>query len=171
MRERNESDFLPGINDVTFHMVTTNEQADELAKIGFDCRSYSIYARKRLDKGTIAFCLFVGKELAHIGWLASTPDAKNTFDTHPYQVDFGNGEACTGGSYTFLKYRGHGLMKYGYYKRLEYLRQIGIKRSKNVVNINNIASQKAQAVFNPEITVRAVYLKILWWQFWKEMPA
>ena len=171
VRERNESDFLPRIEDFTFHIVTSNEQADELARSGFECRTYSVYSRKRLDKGAIAFCFFAGKELAHIGWVALSKEAKNTFDPHPYRVDFANGEACTGGSLTIPKFERRGLMRFGYYKRLEYLRQLGMKRSVNVVNINNIASQKAQAVFKPEIRARAFYLKILWWQVWSETPA
>lgn len=170
MTARNEADFLPEIKDLTFHMVTTNKQADELALRGFDFRSYSLYAPRRLNKGAIAFCLFVGHELAHIGWVALSKEAKDTFGRHPYPVDFANKEACTGGSFTVPKYERQGLMRYGYYKRVEFLRAQGIKKSISIVNIRNIASQKAQAKFNPEIRAKAFYLKILWWQYWKQTP-
>jgi len=170
MTERNEADFLPKIKDLTFHMVTTNEQADELALRGFDFRFYSLYAARRLNKGAIAFCFFVGHELAHIGWVALNKEAKDTFDPHPYHVDFKNKEACTGGSFTIPKYGRQGLMTYGYYKRLEFLKEHGVKNSRNIVNIRNIASQKAQTKLNPEIRAKAFYLKILWWQYWKQIP-
>jgi len=60
LKERNEADFLPRIHDFTLKIVSTNQQADELAADGLDFRSYVINARERLDKGTIAFYVFVG---------------------------------------------------------------------------------------------------------------
>ena len=168
MQERNESDFMPKIKDFTFQIVFTNEQANELATRGCDFRSYSIHATRRLEKGAIAFCVFVGRELAHVGWVAMSEEAKNTFDYLPYRVDFSNKEACTGGTLTIPKYEGKGLMMYGYYQRFKFLRECGIKASRNVVNANNIASQRVHAKFGPEVYAKARYLKILAWKLWKE---
>ena len=113
---------------------------------------------------------FVGQELAHEGWVALTEEAKRQVDSLPYDVDFLNKEACTGGTYTKPKYRGKGFMVYSYYKRLEYLRDIGVVKSRNAVCISNIASQKAHAKLEPTICARARYWKILRWEFWRETP-
>ena len=77
------SDFVPDIPDLTYHFVTSNEQADELATQFEDFRSYHINDRQRLDKGAIALCLFIGRELAHITWMATTESAKETFNVIP----------------------------------------------------------------------------------------
>lgn len=170
MKERNEADFLPKIQNFTVHIVHTNQQADELEADGFEFRSSSIHARRNLDKGAIAFCIFVESELAHIGWVAMTEEAKSKVDPLPFQINFSNKEACVGATLTILKYRGKGLMVYGYYKRFEFLRENGITTSRNAAATRNIASQKAHARFSPKIHSKARYLKILRWQFCREIP-
>lgn len=170
IKERKEADFMPTIQGFTVHIVTSNEQADKLAADGFDPRSHSVYSRGRLDKGAIALCIFVGRELAHIGWMAMSQEAKDTFDSLPYKVDFSHKEACTGATVTIPKYRGNGLMTYGYFKRFQYLWERGITISRNAVATNNIASQRVHAKFGPRIYARARYLKVLKWKFWKETP-
>ena len=170
-KERNEADFMPRIQDFTFRMVATSEEADELAaSTGYDFRRRFVNAKRSLDKGAIAFCVFVSGEIAHIGWVALGEEAKKTFDRLPYKVDFSNGEASTGGTVTVPKYRGKGLMAYGYLKRLQFLREQGVTASRNAVAVNNIASQKAHAKLSPKIYARARYLKLFWWNFWKEIP-
>jgi len=170
IKERNEADFMPKLQNLTVHIVYTNRQADELAARGFDCRSYSIHARRRLDKGAIAVCAFFKQELASIVWVTLTEEAKNTVDSLPYHVNFIDKEACTGGTQTIPKYRRKGLMKYVYYKAFQLLGEQGIMTSRNAVRTSNIASQKAHASFDHIIYARARYLRILWWQFWKETP-
>lgn len=90
-----------------------------------------------------------------------TEEAKSTFDPLPYQVNLSDNQACTGGTITVPKYRGKGLMTYGYFKRFEYLRKHGITTSRNVVNAGNVTSQKVHAKFGPIIYARARYIKIL----------
>jgi hypothetical protein len=171
LTKRNEADFMPKIQNFACHIVFTNQQIGELVKDGFDdIRRYGFHARRRLDKGAIAFCIFIGPDLANIGWIATTKDAKSGCDPLPYRVDFSNDQACTGGTFTIEKYRGKGLMAYGYYKRLEFLRERGFKISRNAVAFKNIASQKVHAKFKPKIYAKASYLKILWWRSWRETP-
>jgi len=171
VEERNEADFMPRIQDFTFKIVRTKEEADALAAaIGYDFRRRFVNAKRSLDKGAIAFCVFAKGEIAHIGWVALSEEAKKTFDRLPYKVDFSNGEACTGGTITVPKYRKKGLMAYGYFKRLQFLREQGVTASRNAVRVNNIASQRAQAKLGPRIYARARYLKLLWWGSWKERP-
>ena len=169
LKERIEADFMPRIKDFTLKVVSTNKQADQISANGFeDFRQQFINARRGLDKGAIAFCVYVGNELAHIGWVAMTEEAKNTFDNVPYYIDFSNREACTGGTVTIPKYRSQGLMAYGYFVRFQFLIQKGILTTRNAVKISNIASQKVMAKFSPRIYAKARYLKVLWWKFWRE---
>ena len=124
MMKRNEADFMPKIQDFTLNIVFTNQQADELAvAMGVDFRSYINNARRMLDKGAIAFCIFVKSELANIGWVAMTQEAKNIIDPTPYRVIFSDKEACTGSTRTIPKYRGKGLMTYSFFRRYEFLRE------------------------------------------------
>ncbi len=170
-KERNEADFLPRTQDFTFKIVSSNQQADELAAAGLEFRSNFANARRGLDKGAIAFCVFIGQELAHIGWAALSEEARKLFESLPYYgVNFSNKQACTGGTWTNPKYRGKGLMTYGYLKRFQFLKEKGIKSSRNAVEAGNIASQKVHAKFGPKIYAKARYLKILWWKYWKETP-
>ena len=171
LEDGNEADFLPKINNFTFRIVSSNEEADALAKsTGVDFRKHFIDSRKRLDKGAIAFCLFIDGEAAHTGWVALNEEARKSVDSLPYKIDFANGEACTGGTGTLTKYRGKGLMVYGYFKRFQFLWEKGVRISRNAVDVRNIASQHAHAKFNHKICARGRYLKILWWKSWKELP-
>ena len=167
----NENDYLPRIDDYTFRIVSNNEEADELAvEMGCDFRRRFVYAKKSLDKGAIALCVFVDGEIAHTGWIALNDDAKKSVDPLPYKVDFTNNEACTGGTETVPEYRGKGLMVYGYYKRRQYLRDNGITISRNSIRINNTISQKAHARFNPKVKAEFRYLKLPGLEIYKEKP-
>ena len=171
IKERSEADFLPKIQDFTFKMISGNEEANKLAEaMGSDFRRRFVTARRMLDKGAIAFCIFVKGEIAHIGWIALSEEAHKAVDNLPYKVDFSNNEACTGGVETITRYRGESLMAYGHFKRFEFLREKGIVVSRNAVAKSNIASQKAHAKFGPRIYAEARYLKLLRWRFWKEKP-
>ena len=162
--ERNEADFLPKIQSFDFCIVSSNREADALARRGADFRECFPTARQTLDRGGIAFCIFVDGEVAHGGWVALTEAAKKTFDGIPYPVDFLHGEACTGGTLTLPKFRGKGLMKYGYFKRFEFLRTRGIRISRNAVKADNFISQRIHAKFNP--TRREIrYMRLLKWKF------
>ena len=67
IKERKEADFMPGIPDFTVRVVSSNQQADELAPEGFEFRPFVFYARRILDRGGVAFCIFIEGELAHVG--------------------------------------------------------------------------------------------------------
>jgi len=169
IKERNEAGFLPKMQGFTLKIVATKQQADELAG-SFKLDSHLLAAGRKLDKGAVAFCVFIDGELAHIAWLAMSQAAKDSFDSSPYRVDFAAEQACTGGTWTNPKYRGGGLMVYGYFKRFEFLRERGVKTSRNGVEVGNIVSQKAHARFGPKVYAKARYLKIFGWKSWKETP-
>ena len=171
IKERNEQTFRPKIAEFTFKVISTNHDVDKLVKEGFeDIRKVLVFVNVAscLDNGAIAFCFFVGTELAHIGWIALTEQAKNCFDNLPYHVNFTSKQACTGGTVTVPKYQGNGFMQYGYYQRFEYLRERGYTTTRNAVSSNNLISHKAHAKFAPTIYGKAYYIKILWRKWWKE---
>jgi hypothetical protein len=171
IKVREGSQYMPKLNDFDFRIVSSNAEADILAKeMGDDFRSRIIRASERLNKGAVAFVVYIQREFAYIGWAALTEEAKYAIDPRPCKADFANKQAYTGGSFTSPRYRGKGLMTYVYFRIFEFLRHQGITASKNIVSVHNLASQKVHAKFNPKICARARYTKILWWQFWKEFP-
>jgi len=171
LKERNEADFLPQIQDFTLKIISSNEEADKLAEaMGSDFRRRFVTARSMLDKGAIAFCILVKGEIAHIGWVALSEEAQKAVDNLPHRVDFLDHEAYTGGTETISQYRGMGLMAYGYVKRFQFLKGQGIVVSRSAVAKSNIASQKAHAKFSPRVYAEARHLRLLWWHFWKEKP-
>jgi len=168
--ERDVTKHLPRVNNYSVHIVHSNQQADELETHGFEFRSFHVRARKNLDKEAVAFCIFdENKLIMHIGWLAMNQKAKNAIDPLPYKVDF-RSQACTSGALTASEYRNMGLMAYGYWLRLNYLRKHGVKYSRNSIAIDNIASNKVHDRFEPRIYARASLLSILGIHFWKEVP-
>jgi hypothetical protein len=168
----NEADFMPEIDEFTLKMVSSNEEADEIEALGFEFRSRSPRYRERLDKGAVASCIFVGRELTYIGWVGLTNEAKESMGDPPYRykVDFANGEACAGSIWTNSKYRGMGLAAYGYFKRLQYLREKGRIVARGATVKDNVATHRMLARFGPRIYAEGRLLRVLWWQFWKEWP-
>ncbi len=169
MKDRNEAEFMPRIHDFTFEIVFTNRQADELATRGLEFRSSDGIDKYRLDEGAIAFCFFVGQEFAHKGWIAVNEKAQRSFFNIPYKVDYVRKEALCGGTFTNPEYRGNGLMAYGYFKRLQFLKESGLTEAKNAVAKDNIASHKALARLEPELYGQARYFKIMGLKFWREI--
>jgi len=170
LEQNNKPNFLPDIQNLTLKIVSTNEQADEFDREGFEFRSQFIHTRKRLDRGAIAFCIFIGREIANIGWITLTQQAKDSLNELPFKVNFSNNEACTGGAMTNPKYRNMGLMRYNYFKRLEFLKENGRLKDRAAVAKSNVASQAGVAKISDDIYAEARFLKIMWCKFWKEKP-
>ena len=171
LREMNEAILLPRFEDFTFRIIRTNEEAEELAiTLDHDFRERFVDARRRLDKGAIAFCAFVNGEIANIGWMAVTEQAKKTVDDVPLKADYSNSECYVGSMETIPKYRGLGLMSYTSYRMYQFRKEKGIKTAWYAIAENNFASRKAAGKLNPEVYARARYMRFLWWKFWKETP-
>jgi hypothetical protein len=166
----NEAGFTLKIPDCTLKIIWAPKQLDELIAEGFDFGSYTINITRRLRKGAVAFCAFVERDLAHVTYVATSAEAKRGIDYLPFRVNFEGGEVCSGGSFTDPVYRGKGLLSYVYFHIFRYLAGNGVLKDKFTIEVNNIASQKAHAKFNPTIKGVGSYLKILWWEFWKEKP-
>ncbi len=150
LESRDRQDYLPHLDSWELRVIHSNEDADAVAADGFeDYRDTFVFARRSLDKGAVAFCVYTNKELAHVGWLAVDAEGKGAVYRFPFEVAFENGQACTGGTYTIPKFRGRGLMPYGYFERFEYLRARGFTSSRNSVTVDNVASHKAHSRFSP----------------------
>jgi len=162
-----EIKFKPKI-DCTLKVIVTPDELDKLIAQGYDFRKMNF--RPKLEKGALAFCFFVGQELATVTWVALNKTAKREIDYLPFKVNFEAGETLCGASFTDPSYRGKGLFSYAIAHRYSFLAKQGVKRVKFTKEVNNIASQKADARFHPVITSKGRYLKILWWQSWKESP-
>jgi len=160
--------YKPDIPELSSVFITSIQQADEIARVCEDFRKYFIKANKMLTDGAVASCVYVGKEIAFVGWVATTEAAKKAFNNVPYRVDFANNEACTGNVFTIPKFRRKGIKKYGTFLRLNYMHQAGVVRSKSIVKTNNITSLKASNIKGNSIIAQARHIRFLFWDSWKE---
>ena len=165
-----ESDLMPKIDDFTLKIVSIKQEADALEAEGLEFRSYVANADERLDKGAIAFCIFVGQELANISWIAMTREAQRSLREAPCKVCFSKNEAYRGGIWTNPKFRRMGFSLYSLWKKLEFLQERGIQTSRAVIAKGNVTPQLGHARFAPIRYGEGRYLRILWWKSWKERP-
>lgn len=159
--------FKPRI-DCTLRVISSPDALDELIAQAYDFKAMNF--RPKLEKGALAFCLFVGQELASVTWVAPSKEAKQEVDYLPFNVDFRGGEVCSGASFTDHIFRGKGLFSYTYSHIFSHLARSGVSKDKFTIEVNNTASQRALAKFNPLKSGKGHYLRILSLQFWKEQP-
>ena len=169
-REYSELDFMPAVDNLAYRVVYSNQEADELEGQGLEFRSQVVNAREALDRGAIAFCIFVGKELANIGWLAVTQQAKDVLNEPPYKVDFSGNEACATAVWTNPKYRRIGLRAYGSLKRSHFMLEKGLHTSRGATSKGNIASREAATKLGSRVYAEGRLLRVLWWKSWRESP-
>jgi len=166
--QRNETYYLPSITDYECFFIENNEQADALCSQGYqDFREYSWKYRLCLERGAVAVLIYAGSKWANIGWVAFFEDGKRMTDKTPYHVDFAHNEASFGGAFTHPEYRGKGLMTFGYYKRLEYAREKGVRIVKNAVGINNMASRSVLTKFSPGIYAEGTLIQLIGFTLWR----
>ena len=170
LKGKTEADFMPKIQDFTFTIVSTNQQADELVAEGLEFRSKVTKTREKLDKGAVAFCIFVEQEFAYIHWVAMTEEAKKMVAPLPYKVDFAKNEVCGGGVWTTPKYRRMRLSTHARFKIYQFLKERSIVTYRYSIAAGNIASQRSAGWFIPKMYAEARYLRVLWWKSWKEKP-
>ena len=154
------------IKDYLFH---NSREADAMAElIGVDFRDHVVEARRALDNGAVALVLYSGDKVAHIGLIATTQKAKDSYCSFPYPVCFDGHQACSGTAYTVPEFRGQGLMQYGVYKKLQWLKSQGIVKTYNSIRCNNVASMNAYAHFGPKIVGKVRHIRFLWWESYRE---
>ncbi len=154
----------PGLDAFATHFLCSNEDADRVVAHGYeDVRERLLGSSRHLRGGAIAFCVYSGTKLAHVGWLGLSKEAKECFDDVPYAIDFARGEGCTGGVFTISECRGKGLQQYSYSRRLAYLRAHGCVISRSDVRVGNVPSQRAMSRTVASTRVRALHLRLFGW--------
>ena len=158
--------FCGKINNFTLMIISTNKEADRLEAEGLEFRSSNPNSRQLLDKGAEAFCIFVGRELANIGWIIMTKQAKDTLRSKT-KVDFSNNEVYIASVWTSPKYRRMGFRRYNSFKRRQFAFRQGKTVCRTDIGKSNIASLSSKGKATSKYG-EGRYLKILWWKFWKE---
>lgn len=167
---RIDTGIVPMVDGLSFRILNTIEEADQLEAKGFQFSEDAVDARDKLNKGATAFCIFIGHELANTGWLCTTKQAMDSLNEPPASVDFSNGEVWAGGSWTNPKYRRMGLYRYGSRKMVEHWLSKGIVKNKWAVNKRNVASLNAESRAGNVRYAEGRLIKVLWWKLWKERP-
>ena len=176
--ELNLADYRPDIDgDITTKIVYSNQQADQLEEEGFSFRKYptrwndnlTLYT-DWLDKGVIACCTFIDKELGAISWAIPFKEAQVAIKTYPLKVDYANHEVFIRGAWTNPKYRGKGLWRYSSLCRSRLLVKDGMTISKTMVDIRNMSGLRLQKekAYKATIYGKGHETKVLWWKFWRE---
>jgi len=168
---RDATPFLPSLDAFDEHFVSSNDEADRLAGERQDFRDIVPCARLALDRGAVAFCVYTGNELAHVGWLAMSAPARRVLDPLGYEVDFESGVAWAGRAYTVRGYRGRRLLTYSGLRRLEYLLDSGVARSRTAVEMGNAIARRATTCFGPRVYATGCQLCLFRWRRWKERPS
>ncbi len=163
-----QGSFRPTLDQFEEHFVSSNQQADELTESHDDFRRLSHGSRNALDAGATAFCIYVGRDVAHYAWVAATLEARRTLDRLGFEVPFDQGVAWTGAAWSNPPYRGKGLVKYASYRRFEYLRQLGFTASRGAVERRNRASLRANVHFMPRVYGVGIYWRVFRRRYWRE---
>ena len=149
------------LDNLTLRLISTSEEFHQLLAEGFDFSSdpdIQLY-RKRLNRGAVAFCAFVDKELAHATWAATSRRAKGDF--HPYPVEHGH-TACVGATSTAPKYRRKGINVYVHSEIFRYIREKGLSKAVIAINKDNIAAQNSQAKLGSTRWGEGYYIRLLY---------
>jgi hypothetical protein len=165
-----EAECMPRIKDFTLIILTSEEQAAGLEAGGLRLGLRLDSARRALDKGAVALCIFVDGQLAHAVLLAMTDESKRLLDPLPYRVDFANNEACTANAWTSPSYRRLRLQRYSAFKTLEFLNGRGVVTGRYATAKRNVAIQGGPARFGDRPYAEGRFFRVLWWKWWKERP-
>jgi hypothetical protein len=162
--------LAPPLDDVTHMFLSTNEEVDDVEARGYELRSVVRDAGAMLDAGATAACVFVGKELGNVVWVATTQQAMDSLKEAPFTVDFAGGECWTGRAWTNPRYRQAGLFSYADIKSRRRQLEQGIRVSKWALGEHNIPSKRIAARIGATPCAEGRYRRVLWWRSWKEIP-
>ena len=165
-----EAACMPQIEHLSYRTISTDREADLLEADGFEFRSHCADSREKLDKGAVALCIFISRELANVVWVATTQQAKDSLKQPPFKVDFSKNEVCVGNGWTNPKYRRMGLRVYGHLKGSQFLLDRGIAVSRYAIAKGNFAARMSTEKVELHPYAEGRYLRILWWKSWKEKP-
>lgn len=131
------------MENLLLRMVESREDALKLAEEGFENILETMPgAEHKLRCGAVAACVFLGRELASIDWMALSDRAKRAIDIFPYPADFTTSDACTSGAFTMPHLRGKGIAAYRFSAQLSYLHARGRRTLYNTIAVDNLPSQR-----------------------------
>jgi hypothetical protein len=168
--------FKPGIdiNRLSFKIVRSNQEADQLENEGFEFRSYPyihevhLTYSQMLDCGLTAFCTFVDKDFAACSWLIPSQQVQDKFNAPPLKIDYANHEAFTRAAWTNPKYRRLGLYTYNVKNRDLYLAQNGFRKLRGTIDYRNDVGIGMSEGVGYLYCGTATYAKFLWKKTWIE---
>lgn len=171
----NESDFKPNIDNFSFKIVTSHEEAARLEHQGFMFRYWPTFDNKKLkyyskllNEGATAFCGFAGHELAFIQWAIPSTQALHRITYYRPKVDFASGERYVQGPWTNPKYIRMGLFTYNtYFNTDPHLRAHGGKLIKGPVWEERKQTRKTIESIGYKPYRKARVTRFLWWRFWE----
>ena len=149
-------------------LVDSNEAADVAVNGRGDFREVMPWTRRALARGAVALCLYHGREVAHVGCVATSPAARRAVDMLPFDVRFNGGEALLGAAYTVPQHRNRGLMTYSTLRRLDYLRASGFHTCRVAIATNNGPSNHVQMRLKSRIYAVGHLSRLLKWRCWSE---
>lgn len=170
-RQWPEGCFRPRLKWFEERFVADNEEADLLALDHEDFRTITRAANQGLESGAVAFCVYVGREVAHVAWLATSDRARAAMDRLGYEVHFDEGEAWTGAAWTAPPYRSNGLLTYSCHRRFEYLLNLGFETSRAAVERTNAGSHRATMRFEPCIYAVGRHWRVFGRRWWSQREA
>ena len=162
---------LPQRDGFDEFFVEGNGAAERVATARCDFRDFQPMARHALDSGAVAFCIYEGRELAHIGWVATSQTARRALDPLPFEIRFDEGEAWIGTVYTVPRFRNRGLFTYSCVRRFGYLKDAGFSTCKSAVRRSNAASNHVNMRFEPRVYAIGNWFKLFSWRRWSDRPA
>lgn len=122
------------------------------------------FGKQLLREGSICVLGYVDGEPAHIGWSST-----NRLYNPPFSLNLGRGWAYFHRTRTAPQFRGMGLQGAGIRKRIEVVREQGVVRIVNMVDVENVVSfnNYQKMGFQEIATVRGIELfgKKVWGRF------
>jgi hypothetical protein len=165
-----------GAGEISFKVVSSNQEADKLESENYEFRScptdwnvggLASYARW-LELGAIACCTFVGTELAAIVWIIPSQRTQDSIEAPPMKIDYANHEALSRGAWVNPRYRGSGVHRYHRRSRDRYLASIGIDVIRTCLEPWNKRGVRVAMSSDNREYGQARQLKVLFWRSWKE---
>jgi len=165
-----------GAGEISFKVVSSNQEADKLESENYRFRSYptdwnvgglASYTRW-LELGAIACCTFVGTELAAIVWIIPSQHTQDAIKAPPIKTDYANHEVLSRGAWVNPKYRGLGLHRYNRRNRDRYLAGTNVDVIQTCIEPSNKAGVGLWQGGDNREYGRARQSKILFWRSWKE---
>jgi hypothetical protein len=175
--EYEEAEALPRISEskLTFKVVTSNAEADQLEKAGYSFRTYPTYFNydrkiytRWLDCGVFAFCTFVEKDFAAINWVVMSQNSQDLIKSPPVKVDYARHIAFPRGAWVNPKYRGLELYRYTLHNRDRYLQNKGITSLQVIILITNKTGEGLVEATGCTKYGQAEFRKFLWRTQWQE---